>query len=104
MKKRTFMIQQITVQDLKAKQAAGQKFYFFDVRTREEWEEAKIPGARLLLDMPPEEIESLDKQADIVFQCRSGGRSQRMAEIFEQRGFKNLSNLSGGILAWQKHC
>ena len=97
------MIQQISVEQLKAKQISGQPFCFWDVRTREEWAEAKIPGARLFLDISPEELESLDKNTDIVFQCHSGGRSQRMAEIFKQRGFTNLSNLIGGILAWQKH-
>lgn len=96
------MIKQITIQELEAKQVSGKPFYFFDVRTREEWNEGKIPGARLMLDIPPNELEALDKQADIVFQCRSGGRSQRMAEIFEQRGFNNLSNLAGGILSWEK--
>lgn len=97
------MIKQITVQDLKVKQASGKNFYFFDVRSREEWNEAKIPGARLYLDVPHEELDALDKNADIVFQCRSGGRSQKMAEAFEQHGFTNLFNLSGGILAWQQH-
>ncbi len=83
--------------------ASGRPFHFIDVRTREEWDEAKIPGAILMLDMPAVDIENLDKDADIVFQCRSGGRSQQMAERFATRGFTNLSNLSGGILAWQKH-
>ena len=97
------MIKQITVQDLKAKQASGQNFYFFDVRSRAEWNEANIPGARLYLDVPHHEIDSLDKTVEIIFQCRSGGRSQKMAEAFEQQGFTNLSNLAGGILAWQQH-
>jgi adenylyltransferase/sulfurtransferase len=97
------MIKQITIEQLKAKQASGQPFCFLDVRSREEWEEANIPGARLFLDMSHAEIDVLDKNTDIIFQCRSGGRSQKMAEAFEQRGFTNLSNLSGGILAWQQH-
>lgn len=97
------MIQQISVEQLKAKQISGQPFCFWDVRTREEWAETKIPGAILFLDISPEELALLDKNTDIVFQCRSGGRSQRMAEIFKERGFLNLSNLIGGILAWQKH-
>jgi rhodanese-related sulfurtransferase len=97
------MIKQISIQDLKAKQASGQVFHLFDVRSREEWNEANIPGAKLYLDLSREEIEALDKDADIVFQCRSGGRSQKMAEAFWQHGFTNLSNLTGGILAWQQH-
>ena len=98
------MIQQINSEQLQAKQVSGKFFYFFDVRTREEWAEAQIPGARLLLDVPEAEIAALDKDTEIVFHCRSGGRSQRMAERFEKKGFSKASNLSGGILAWQKHC
>ena len=96
------MIKQISIQDLKTKQVSGQNFYFFDVRSREEWNEANIPGARLYLDVPHDEIEALDRNAEIIFQCRSGGRSQKMAEAFQQHGFTNLSNLAGGILAWQQ--
>ncbi|MBL4818859.1 MAG: rhodanese-like domain-containing protein [Deltaproteobacteria bacterium] len=96
------MIKQISVEELKIKQTSEKLFYLFDVRTREEWSEGNIPGARLMLDVPSEELESLDKNADIVFQCRSGARSQRMAEEFEQKGFANLANLTGGILAWEQ--
>jgi rhodanese-related sulfurtransferase len=96
------MIKQITCDDLRAKQSSGSKFLLIDVRTREEWSEGNIPGAKLMLDMPEAELETLPKDTEIVFQCRSGGRSQRMAEIFESRGFTNLANLAGGILAWDK--
>lgn len=96
------MIKQITCDDLKAKQSSGSKFLLIDVRTREEWNEGNIPGAKLMLDIPESELEVLDKSTEIVFQCRSGGRSQRMAEIFESRGFTNLANLAGGILSWSQ--
>ncbi len=96
------MIKQITCDDLKAKQSSGSKFLLIDVRTREEWNEGNIPGAKLMLDIPGEELETLPKDTEIVFQCRSGGRSQRMAEIFEARGFTNLANLAGGILSWSQ--
>ncbi len=33
--------------------------------------------------------------------CRSGNRSMRVAEALAEHGFKNLTNVSGGILAWQ---
>jgi rhodanese-related sulfurtransferase len=33
--------------------------------------------------------------------CRSGNRSMRVAEALAQNGFTNLTNVSGGILAWQ---
>lgn len=96
------MIQQILAEDLRAKQAAGGSFYLFDVRAREEWDESKIPGARLLLDVSESELEAIPKSSEIIFHCRSGARSQRMAELFQSRGYTHISNLAGGILAWQK--
>jgi adenylyltransferase/sulfurtransferase len=33
-------------------------------------------------------------------QCKSGGRSQRVAEFLQQNGYPKVANLAGGILAW----
>ena len=35
-----------------------------------------------------------------MVQCRSGQRSQRIAEFLQQAGYQKVSNLAGGILAW----
>jgi len=32
--------------------------------------------------------------------CRSGARSQKAAVILKNAGFTNVTNLTGGILAW----
>ena len=42
----------------------------------------------------------LDTADDIVVHCRSGARSQRIAEFLKQNGYRQVSNLAGGILAW----
>lgn len=41
------------------------------------------------------------KDAKILCVCRSGIRSMRAAEALAARGFTNLYNLAGGMLAWQ---
>jgi rhodanese-related sulfurtransferase len=45
-------------------------------------------------------IGELDPSKETVVICRSGGRSMQVARFLEQRGFKDVANLSGGILAW----
>jgi adenylyltransferase/sulfurtransferase len=40
------------------------------------------------------------KNSEIVVHCKSGARSQRAALALKQAGFTNVSNLTGGILAW----
>jgi adenylyltransferase/sulfurtransferase len=32
--------------------------------------------------------------------CKSGGRSAKAVEFLKQQGFKDVSNMRGGILAW----
>ncbi len=35
-----------------------------------------------------------------MVQCRSGARSQRIAEFLKQSGYPSVVNLAGGIAAW----
>jgi len=76
-----------------------------DVRTPEEFASAHIDGA-INIDIRSadfeEQIASLDQDAVYFIHCRSGKRSTRACNIMEERGFKYLHNLEGGILGWQK--
>jgi adenylyltransferase/sulfurtransferase len=36
----------------------------------------------------------------VIVHCRSGARSQKAALALKAAGFTNVSNLTGGILAW----
>lgn len=61
---------------------------------------AKIEGARLLDDALQAELEGLPRDTSLVFQCHHGHRSQRAAEHYLTKGFRDVSNLAGGIEAW----
>lgn len=75
-----------------------------DVRTPEEYEEKHIPNSTLINVQDAQnfvsEIEKLDKNKAYYVYCRSGGRSAMAANIMEQMGFKEVSNLEGGITDW----
>jgi monothiol glutaredoxin len=88
--------------EAKAMLDAGEKFLFVDVRTPEERRRAEIPGTRLLDDALRGELERMDRDTPLVFHCHHGGRSQRAAEHFLALGFRNVSNLVGGIDAWSE--
>ncbi len=94
-------ISEITVSDLKARFARGDRFILLDVREPEEFELCHIPGARLL---PLSELSSrmgeLDRTDEIILQCRSGKRSAKALGLLRQAGFVRLWNLKGGITAW----
>ena len=95
------------VRQMEAEQLAGllrdgAALRLFDVRTPEERALAAIPGSRLLDAEMAAEVESLPKDAMLVFHCHHGGRSQQAAEHFRSLGFRNVHNLKGGIDAWSR--
>ena len=85
---------------LKSRLDAGEPTHVFDVRPPDERAKAAIPSARALDEAAMELIESLPKDAALVFYCHYGQRSQSAAEYFRMRGYTNLHNLTGGIDAW----
>jgi monothiol glutaredoxin len=93
-------IRQISAPELAALLESGSAFQFVDVRTEQERAIAVIEGSRLLDQAYHDALLLLDRETPIVFQCHHGMRSQSAAEYFQQLGFRNLSNLSGGIEAW----
>jgi monothiol glutaredoxin len=94
------VIHQLSAPELKAMIESGTPFELVDVRTEDERAVARIEGARLLDQAYHDALLGLDRETPIVFQCHHGIRSQHAAEYFRQQGFRNLSNLQGGIDAW----
>jgi sulfur-carrier protein adenylyltransferase/sulfurtransferase len=93
-------IPQISPKDLKTKLDAKEDIFVLDVREPHEYQIANL-GAKLIpLGDLPARVGELDKSAEIVVHCKSGGRSQKAAEFLAQNGFKNVQNLAGGITAW----
>lgn len=97
------MINEIEVSELKTKLESGEKFYFVDCRELEEWEDGHIDGATFLpLSEFQQRYETAlpEKDAKIVIQCRSGKRSMNACMFLLSKGYSDLNNLEGGILAW----
>lgn len=98
---RTENMREITPVELKAKMDAGETFMLVDVREPYEYEIAKIPGSVLIpLGDIERRAEELDEDTEIILQCRSGMRSAQALGFLQSKGFTNLANLKGGILAW----
>jgi adenylyltransferase/sulfurtransferase len=89
--------------ELKQKIDRGDKFLLLDVREPHEYQIARIPGSTLIpLGDLPKRLNELDKDADIVAQCKSGGRSQKAVDLLKQSGFQHVRNMTGGITAWSE--
>jgi rhodanese-related sulfurtransferase len=74
-----------------------------DVREPAEFAERRIPGAVLLpLSGLADDPEALPMDRPLIIHCASGKRSQVAAEFLSRHGYGDVSNLEGGILAWQR--
>jgi rhodanese-related sulfurtransferase len=93
-------ITQYTADELKCMLQDGQ-IKVIDVRTEEEYQEGHIPNIPLHpMQTLPEWMEELNPDASYVFVCRSGTRSQRVAQFLKQNGFAHVANYNGGMLGW----
>jgi sulfur-carrier protein adenylyltransferase/sulfurtransferase len=93
-------IPQLSVQELKQRLDAGEDVFILDVREPYEVQIATIGGTLIPQNEVPQRLAEIPRDRDVVVQCRSGGRSQRIAEFLAQQGYPNVKNLAGGILAW----
>ncbi len=98
-------MQQITVEEVKARMDAGEKLNLVDCREPHEYAEFNI-GAMLIplgkiQTMQIDEIEDL-KEEEIIIHCRSGSRSGQACLFLDAMGFTNTKNLVGGMLDWQE--
>lgn len=82
------------------------KYTVIDVRTKEEYDAGHIQGA-LNFDYYNDDFEERieaefkDKNKPYIVYCRSGMRSLYSAEILEELGYTDVTNMKGGFLAWQ---
>lgn len=95
----------IDVSTLKSKIDSGEALNLVDVREVSEHDEFNIGGILLPLgNIRVGEIESIEhlKENEVYLYCRSGNRSGQAALILESMGFTNVTNVVGGMLAWNE--
>lgn len=96
-------IKTITAEDLRARLQTDAKPMLVDVREQNEWDEAHIAEATLApLAAVVDKMKDVPRDREILLICRSGRRSGIAYTKLEEKGFSNLRNVEGGMLAWQK--
>jgi len=90
------------------KEAISQKkdLQLVDVRTSYEYNTKHINGA-LNIDFFKQttfksSFNKFDKDEPLYVYCRSGNRSKKAAVLLAKTGFKNIIDLKGGYIAWEK--
>jgi adenylyltransferase/sulfurtransferase len=91
---------EVSVEELKRRLDAKDDLFVLDVREPHEYKIVNMDGYLIPLGDLPKRVHELDSSREIVVHCKSGVRSAKAVEFLHQSGFKNVSNLAGGILAW----
>ncbi len=94
---------QISPHDFEQLRRAMPDLVVLDVRTREEHEAVKLPGARLLTqELVQEFFNNGDKAQTLVLYDHTGSRSMDAAAYFIGHGFSETKCLAGGIDAYSQ--
>ena len=92
---------EITTVELKQRLDRGDALTIVDVREPNEYQINRIAGSVLIpLGDIPKRYEELNRNDEIVVQCKIGGRSAKAADFLRSVGFTRVLNLKGGILDW----
>ena len=80
-------------------------YIIIDVRTQEEFNDARIENAKLI-DIYKSDfisrINELDKEGKYLVYCASGNRSVSAVSKMNKAGIKVALNLAGGIMSWHR--
>jgi rhodanese-related sulfurtransferase len=98
-----------TVKNVSAEEAYklindNKEIVILDVRTKEEYDDGHIPGAKLVpLQTLPMKLDDLEEYKDkaVLVYCASGGRSPRAINFLANNDFSNLYHLHRGISSWR---
>ena len=92
---------QIEPGELSERLAAGETVHLLDIRTREEFDSVKLPGAHLFTQEFMQEILANWSRTDLlVIYDHRGTRSMDAAAYFQGHSFEKIRSLRGGIDAW----
>ena len=83
---------------------ARNKPFLLDVRTPQEFSQARLSGAVLI---PIEEFQrrlnEVPKNRPILVYCAVGSRSKPVADLLTQRGYKEVYHMADGIVGWYRN-
>lgn len=97
-------VRECTIEDLLARQKAGEKPALIDVREESEFGRDHLPGSRHLgKGIIERDIEQAypNLDAELVLYCGGGYRSALAAENLQRMGYTNVISLAGGYRGWK---
>ena len=95
-------VKEITVQELKQKMDAKEDFQLIDVREKHEYDFVNLGAELIPLNTVLDNVHKFSKEKQVIVHCKGGVRSAKAIQALEEKGFTNLYNLKGGIVAYAK--
>jgi rhodanese-related sulfurtransferase len=94
--------ERITAQNLAQQLSSSQAPAVLDVRAPSELEGGRIEGSvNVPLNHLEERLDEVPRDRPVVVLCASGYRSSMAVSLLEAHGFHGLSDLVGGMGAWE---
>lgn len=98
-------VKECTIDEMRARQAAGEKFLLIDVREESEFAAGHIPGAMHLgKGIIERDIEGKvpDPATPLVLYCGGGFRSALAADNLQKIGYTSVISMDGGMRGWRE--
>ncbi len=93
----------ITAPQLAEMMGNGVDFQLIDVREAQEYALDNLGGELMPLSHLADFTDKISRTKTVIIHCQSGMRSQKaIKRLWEEYGFTNLKNLTGGIAAFRK--
>jgi hydroxyacylglutathione hydrolase len=99
------VLHQIDVLELDRRIKDNPDTQVLDVRAIEEWDSGHIDGAgNMNYRVLREQLDALDldpnKPLSVI--CAGGGRSSTACSVLMQNGYKDVANITGGMMSWSR--
>ncbi len=94
------LVPEISVSEFEELRTGGLPFQLIDVREPYEYDIVNISGQLIPVGKIVDHLEKISRDKKVILHCRTGKRSANAIRELREKGFDNLFNLKGGILAY----
>jgi len=94
----------ISARDAKALLDSNKNIFLLDVRTPQEYSQGRLAGSVLIpIGEFEQRMREVPKNKTIVVYCAVGARSKPVANFLSQQGYKDVYNMTDGIVGWYRN-
>jgi len=96
--------QDISSREAKILLEKNKNVFLLDVRTPQENSQARLPGSVLIpMSEFEQRIKEVPRNKTILVYCAVGSRSKPAAEFLSKNGYKDVYNMTDGIVGWYRN-